>query len=89
MMLRFPNPSRSFDASKSRISFWGYDSAIEVSFYIDAATLKHLSPDMNEVESGFLLTFDAEREHIYEMANRAYMRGGSTFCSHTLAVEDA
>ena len=29
MRLSFPNPSRSFDASKSRVCFWGYDRTID------------------------------------------------------------
>jgi len=42
MRLSFPNPSRSFDASRNRICFWGYDSTIEISFFIEADALKWL-----------------------------------------------
>lgn len=87
-MLRFPNPSRSFDPSKSRICFWGYDSAIEISFFIETDTLKKLSPEMDDVESGFLQVFDAEREQIYKMADKAYMRSEAGSCTHILSVAD-
>jgi hypothetical protein len=75
MKLSFPNPCRSFDADKNRISFWGYASSIEVSFFIEADALKCLCPEMSDVESGFLLAFDAERERIHEVADKVYRRG--------------
>jgi hypothetical protein len=87
-MLRFPNPCRSFDASKSRVCFWGYDRAIEVSFFIETDALKLLCPEMNDMESGFLQTFDAERERIHVMANKVYERGSNGSYSHFLSAED-
>lgn len=39
MKLTFPNPSRSFDESGKRVRFWGYDRAIEVSFFVEAEAL--------------------------------------------------
>ena len=32
MALNFPNPSRSYDASRHCVCFWGYDGAREVAF---------------------------------------------------------
>ncbi len=46
MPLSFPNPSCSFDATKNRVDFWGYDNVIEVSFHIEADALKKLCPQM-------------------------------------------
>ena len=64
MRLSFPNQSRSFDDSKSRVCFWGYDKTIEVTFYVESDALKRLSPDMSDVEAGFLQAFDTARNKI-------------------------
>jgi len=76
MKLHFPNPSRSFDASSSRILFWGYDSTIEVSFFLEAAALKRLYPDIDNTETELLKAFDTARDKIYEVADGVYRRGG-------------
>lgn len=87
-MLRFPNPSRIFDASKSRICFWGYDRAIEVSLFIETDALKLLCPEMRDMESGFLQTFDAERERIHVMANDKYKCNSNGSYTHILSAKD-
>lgn len=74
MTILFPNPSRSFDESKNRVHFWGYDKTIEVSFYVQAETLKKLCPDMDEAESGCLAAFDQARTKLYDAAEKAYTR---------------
>ncbi|MEZ5586506.1 MAG: DUF1488 domain-containing protein [Sedimenticolaceae bacterium] len=76
MKLTFPNPSRSFDESSNRVRFWGYDRAIEVSFFVDVEALRRLSSDLDSTESGFLKTFDASRDRIHEVADKLYVRGG-------------
>ena len=76
MKLTFPNPSRSFDESGERVRFWGYDRAIEVSFFVEVGALKRLCPDMGVAETGFLKAFDEMREQIHEVADRIYARGG-------------
>lgn len=76
MTLTFPNPSRSFDESGNRVRFWGYDRAIEVSFFVEAEALKRLCPDMGAAETGFLKAFDAARGRIHEVADQIYVRGG-------------
>ena len=76
MKLHFPNPSRSFDESHHRVLFWGYDDAIEVSFFVEAEALKLLYPKMDNNEAGFLKAFDATRDKIYGVANKCYLRGG-------------
>ena len=76
MKLAFPNPSRSFDESGERVRFWGYDRAIEVSFFVEAEALKRLCPDMGAAETGFLKAFDETRGRIHEVADRIYARGG-------------
>ncbi|MES9903922.1 MAG: DUF1488 domain-containing protein [Sedimenticola sp.] len=90
MKLHFPNPSRSFDESHNRVMFWGYDRAMEVSFYLETAALKRLCPEMSNAEAGFLKAFDTSREKIYEVADKVYRRGGGgkgTY-AYVLAAED-
>jgi len=82
MRLSFPNPSRSFDASKSRVCFWGYDRAIEVSFFVEADALKQLCPEMSNLETGFLQAFDTARDRIYEVANKVYMHDSKSSYSY-------
>ena len=38
-MIAFPNHSRSYDVTRHDVRFWGYDSAIEASFFIDEDAL--------------------------------------------------
>ena len=89
MSLKFPNPSRSFDTSKNRVTFWGYDSVIEVSFSVEGAALVKLVPGTHETEAGFLETFDIVKNIIYKAAETAYLQGrqrGSF--SYILEAED-
>jgi hypothetical protein len=76
MSVIFPNPSRSFDEHKQRICFWGYDLAMEISFFVGVDALKRLNPDMSNAESGCLQTFDAAVTRIHEVANKIHQRAG-------------
>jgi len=90
MKLHFPNPSRSFDESHNRVLFWGYDSAMEVSFFLETAALNRLYPEMENVEQEFMKAFDSAREKIYEVADKVYRRGGNgkgTY-AYVLVAED-
>jgi len=90
MKLHFPNPSRNYDETSSRILFWGYDRTIEVSFLLEAAALNRLYPDMNGTETELLKAFDTTRERIFEVAEKVYARGGGgkgTY-AYVLAAED-
>ena len=88
MRLSFPNPSRSFDAGRNRVCFWGYDSTIEISFFVEADALKRLCPEMSSAETGFLKAFDAVRNRIHEVADKVYVRGGKGSYAYVLAAED-
>lgn len=88
MRLSFPNPSRSFDASTGRICFWGYDSTIEVSFFVGIDALKRLCPEMSGTESGFLQAFDAAMNRIHEVADKVYEHGSRGSYAYILAAED-
>ena len=88
MRLSFPNPSRSFDATRNRVRFWGYDSAIEVSFFVEADALRELCPEMSSVEAGFLKAFDAARKRIHEVAEEVYTRDSDSSYAYSLKAED-
>jgi hypothetical protein len=88
MRLSFPNPSRSFDVRRSRVCFWGYDSTIEISFFVEADALKRLCPEISGAETGFLEAFDAARNRILEVADKVYQRGGKRSRACILAADD-
>jgi len=87
MMLNFSNPSRSFDATRNRIEFWGYDNVMEISFFVEADALKKLCPEMIDVEAGILKAFDASRKQIQEVAEKVHARGRGGVWAHILAVQ--
>ena len=72
--LTFPNPSRSYDATRRRVRFWGYDSALEISFFVDADALMPIDPDTDIPEAELLRAFDEGRDRICEVAGRLYTR---------------
>ena len=75
MALSFPNHSRSFDATRRAVRFWGYDSAMESSFFVTEDALKRIQPDMRLDEDGLLRAFDSHRDLIYTAAAKVYSRG--------------
>jgi class 3 adenylate cyclase len=74
-MIEFPNRSRSYDRTRHAVRFWGHDSAIEASFFIDEDALRRIQPDARPNESGFLNAFDSNRDLICAAAARVYVRG--------------
>jgi Protein of unknown function (DUF1488). len=74
-MIDFPNHSRSYDPTRRAVRFWGHDSAIEASFFIDEDALMRIQPDTHLDESGFLSAFDSNRDLICAAAARVYVRG--------------
>lgn len=88
MRLSFSNPSRSFDARQRRVRFWGYDSAMEVTFFVEESALKQLCPEMSSNEAGFLQAFDTARDRIYEIASNVYGCGGKSPHAHILTADD-
>lgn len=86
MALNFPNRSRSYDQTRHRIRFWGYDSALEISFFLDVTTLYKLLPTTPDNEAGYLEAFDAGREKILEVAKKIYGRGHRR--SYIIAASD-
>ncbi|WP_249163707.1 DUF1488 domain-containing protein [Bradyrhizobium liaoningense] len=74
-MIEFPNHSRSYDRTRRAVRFWGHDSAIEASFFIDEDALKRIQPDADYDETGFLRVFDCNRDLICAAAAKVYVRG--------------
>jgi hypothetical protein len=85
-VLNFPNQSRFFDQSRRAVRFWGYDSAMEWSFFVTEDALKRLQPGLEYNEESLLLAFDAHRAAIHAAAMKAYERKRKG--SYELAVAD-
>ena len=73
-MIEFPNRSRSYDRTRRAVRFWGYDSAIEASFFIGEDALKRIQPDVYSDELSLLNAFDSNRDLICAAAAKAYVR---------------
>jgi hypothetical protein len=74
-VIDFPNHSRSYDSTRRAVRFWGHDSAIEASFFIDEEALTRIQPGTRPDESGFLNAFDSNRDLICAAAAKVYVRG--------------
>ena len=72
-MIKFPNQSRSYNRTTRAVHFWGSDSAIEASFFIEEDALKRLQPGACD-EADFLDAFDPNRDVICATAARVYVR---------------
>lgn len=75
MAISFPNQSRSFDATRHAVRFWGHDGAMEASFFVNEDALKRIQPDMRFDEAGLLSAFDLNCERIHATAAKVYGRG--------------
>jgi hypothetical protein len=75
MALNFPNASRSYDTTRHAVRFWGYDSAMEMSFFVMADALRRLQPGVPTDEASLLQAFDSHREAICAVAAKVYKRG--------------
>ena len=81
MTLNFPNWSRSYDATRRSVRFWGYDGAFEFSFFVEEGALCRVAPSKGRGEAALLKIFDDNRERIFKAASVAYSRrrkGSST-----------
>ena len=75
MALGFPNSSRSYDATRRAVRFWGHDSAMEWSFFVTAEALQRVHSAMVPDEAGMLDAFDSHRELICAAATKLFSRG--------------
>ena len=75
MALNFPNRSRSYDATRRAVRFWGYDKSMESSFFVTADALRQIQPDIKPDAVDLLRAFDINRDRIYNIAAKVYARG--------------
>jgi hypothetical protein len=73
-MLSFPNQSRVFDPTRRAVRFWGYQSAMEWSFFVSEDALRRMQPDMRRDEEGLLNAFDSNLVLIRAAASKAFTR---------------
>ena len=75
MAISFPNRSRSYDATRHAVRFWGHDRSMESSFFVTADALRQIQPDLQSDAVDLLRAFDSNRERIYAIAAKVYARG--------------
>lgn len=85
MALNFPNRSRSFDRVRNAVRFIGHDGMFEVPFFVNADALT-LNSRRSLSESELLVTFDAVRSAILDVAREVYSHGKRR--SYTLTASD-
>lgn len=72
MTLSFPNSARSYDETKMRVRFTGYDGMFEVKFFVTADVLAKGLVVRTAAERDYLDAFDKMRPKILDVAKRAY-----------------
>jgi hypothetical protein len=75
MTINFPNRSRSYDATRRVVRFWGHDRSMESAFFLMADALQKFQPNLQFEEDDVLRTFDNNRDRIYAAAAKVYARG--------------
>jgi hypothetical protein len=75
MAINFFNQSRSYDATRRAIRFWGYDRSMESSFFLTEDALKRIQPGLKADPTDLLRAFDINRDRIYAIAAKVYARG--------------
>lgn len=85
MALMFPNQSRSFDGARDCVRFVGHDNVFEVAFFIEIEALVKIDQGMPSTEQGYFTVFDAARDAIERVAQRAYHRGKNSMITLTAA----
>ncbi len=75
MTISFPNRSRSYDATRRAVHFWGHDRSMEASFFMTADALKRIQPNLQFDAAELLRAFDINRDRIYVIAAKVYARG--------------
>ena len=87
MTLNFPNRNRSFEPRQDRVRFWGHDDALEITFFLEGATLRNLCPGLGADEADILRAFDSTISWIHQIARQAYERNRSR--SNTLILTES
>ncbi len=87
--LSFPNPSRSYDETRSGIHFWGYDRTIEIAFFIEPGALSQVNPRTKTTETCALATFDDNRDQICAVAGNIYQRRHEAHEMHSYVLSES
>ena len=74
MALNFPNRSRSYDATRRAVRFWGHDGPMEAAFFVNQDALRRIEPGIGSDEAGFLGAFDSHCDLIHAAAVKIYGR---------------
>ena len=61
--------------TRRAVRFWGYDSAMEASFFVTEDALKRVQPSVFFDQNSALEAFDINRSLIYAAATKVYARG--------------
>ena len=65
MAVNFPNRSRSYDATRRAVHFWGHDRSMESSFFVTADALNRIQPNLRFDAVDLLRAFDINpRAHL-------------------------
>jgi len=72
--LEFPNPSRSYDAARHCVCFWGYDNSREITFQVDDAIIRNLRPGAGADERSLLGASSKSLESSMSPAHRIDIR---------------
>ena len=75
MAISFPNGSRSYDATRRAVHFWGHDRSMESSFFLTVDALNRIQPNLRSDAVDLLRAFDSNRERINAIAAKVYARG--------------
>lgn len=78
MTMQFPNHSRSYNRTRRAVRFWGYDTAMEYSFFVTVEALQVMEPCLRRDEESFLRAFDAHRDLICRTAAEVHSRDRRT-----------
>ena len=89
LAVNFPNQSRSYDATRQAVQFWGYDRSMESSFFLTVAALTQIQPNLQPDVAGFFARLRCQpRAHLCDRCEglcpwpkrllRTQCRGGLT-----------
>jgi hypothetical protein len=70
----FPEREPELRCEKKPYPLLEYDSALEVSLFVEVSALNSLRPQTRNVEAGYPEAFDAARHRIHETARKVYSR---------------
>lgn len=72
MTLSFPNPTRTYDETRSLIRFIGHDGLNQILFLLPIAVFDREGVPGRRKERDYLLAFDRLRDRILTTARQAY-----------------